>query len=230
MIPRLYNNCNVPMSTHLVSIVGHLAFFLTALSFALKDIVALRILAIISSCGAIIYNYFHPMGSPDWLPLSWCLVFALINIWRVYQMYAEQSKVSLSDIELEMLDTSFSNFNRVEFAKLIRSGQWETADINTTLTAQNEVPNKLYFIQNGTVAVIRDSKEIARTSDGTFIGEMSFVSNGNASATTITRTQTQLITWDRLSLERLLSRNPTLSILLKHSISVDLTKKIKDQP
>ena len=42
--------------------------------------------------------------------------------------------------------------------------------------------------------------------------------------------QTQLITWDRLSLERLLSRNPTLSILLKHSISVDLTKKIKDQP
>jgi CRP-like cAMP-binding protein len=148
----------------------------------------------------------------------------------VYQMYTEQSKVSLSDIELEMLDTSFSNFNRVEFAKLMRSGQWGTADINTTLTAQNEVPSKLYFIQNGTVAIIRDSKEIARMSDGTFIGEMSFISNGSASATTITRTQTQLITWDRPSLERLLSRNPTLSILLKHSISVDLTKKIKEQP
>ncbi len=218
------------MSLSLVSIVGHLAFFLTALSFAVKDIVALRILAIFSSCGAIIYNYFHPMGSPDWLPLSWCIVFALINVWRVYQMYTEQSKISLSDIELEMLDTSFSNFNRVEFAKLMRSGQWETVDKNITLTTQNEVPKKLYFIQNGTVSIMKNTHEIAKISDGNFIGEMSLVNNSSASATTITRTRTQVITWDRQSLEKLLTRNPTLSILLKHSISVDLTKKIKNQP
>ena len=145
-------------------------------------------------------------------------------------MYTEQSKISLSDIELEMLDTSFSNFNRVEFAKLMRSGQWETVDKNITLTTQNEVPKKLYFIQNGTVSIMKNTHEIAKISDGNFIGEMSLVNNGSASATTITRTRTQVITWDRQSLEKLLTRNPTLSILLKHSISVDLTKKIKNQP
>ncbi|MDC1312236.1 cyclic nucleotide-binding domain-containing protein [Burkholderiales bacterium] len=218
------------MSIHLVSFVGHLAFFLTAISFVVKDIVALRILAIFSSFAAILYNYFHPMGSPDWLPLSWCFVFALINIWRVLQIYTEKYKVSLSDTELEMLDTSFSNFNPVEFAKLMRSSHWESVDINTTLTKENEVPHKLYFVQNGSVSVTRGNKEITRTSDGTFIGEMSFINNSSASATTTTLTPTRLVAWDRLILNQLLSRNPTLSILLKHSISVDLTKKIKDQP
>lgn len=218
------------MSIHLVSFVGHLAFFLTAISFVVKDIVALRILAIFSSFAAILYNYFHPMGSPDWLPLSWCFVFALINIWRVLQIYTEKYKVSLSDTELEMLDTSFSNFNPVEFAKLMRSSHWESVDINTTLTKENEIPHKLYFVQNGSVSVTRGNKEITRTSDGTFIGEMSFINNSSASATTTTLTPTRLVAWDRLTLNQLLSRNPTLSILLKHSISVDLTKKIKDQP
>ena len=44
------------MSIHLVSFVGHLAFFLTAISFIVKDIVALRILAIFSSFAAILYK------------------------------------------------------------------------------------------------------------------------------------------------------------------------------
>ncbi len=217
------------MSIHLVSFVGHLAFFLTAISFVVKDIVALRILAIFSSFAAILYNYFHPMGSPDWLPLSWCFVFALINIWRVCQFYTEKYKVSLSDIELEMLDTSFSNFNPVEFAKLMRASHWENVGINTTLTTEKEIPQKLYFVQNGSILVTRDNKEIARTSDGTFIGEMSFINNSYASATTTTLTPTKLVVWDRLALNKLLSRNPTLSILLKHSVSVDLTKKITEQ-
>ncbi|MBA4740911.1 MAG: cyclic nucleotide-binding domain-containing protein [Burkholderiales bacterium] len=218
------------MSIHLVSFVGHLAFFLTAISFVVKDIVALRILAIFSSVAAIFYNYFHPMGSPDWIPLSWCIIFALINVWRVCQIYTEKYQVSLSSIELEMLDTSFSNFNPVEFAKLMRASHWESVDASTTLTKENEVPEKLYFVQNGSILVTRDAKEIARISDGTFIGEMSFINDSRASATTTTLTSTKLVAWDRLALDQLLSRNPTLSILLKHSISVDLTKKIKGQP
>jgi hypothetical protein len=210
--------------------VGHLAFFLTAISFVVKDIVTLRILAILSSFAAILYNYFHPMGSPDWLPLSWCFVFALINIWRVLQFYTEKYKVSLSEVELEMLDTSFSNFNPGEFAKLMRACHWESVDINTTLTTEKEVPQKLYFVQNGSISVTRDSKEIARTSDGTFIGEMSFINDTHASATTTTLTPTKLVVWDRQALNKLLLRNPTLSILLKHSISIDLTKKITGKP
>lgn len=215
------------MSIQLVSIIGHFAFFLTALSFVVKDIITLRVLAIFSSLAAILYNYFHPMGSPDLIPLYWCILFALINFGRLFQIYFEKSKVTLSEIELEMLDTSFSNFNKVELAKLIRSGQWETVKAGSTLTTEDETPNKLYFIQNGRVAINQNKKEIAEISDGTFIGEMSFINKGNASATTITQTATRLISWDRTALEQLLSRNPTLGILLRHSISIDLTEKIK---
>ena len=125
----------------------------------------------------------------------------------------------MSEVELEMLDTSFSNFNPVEFAKLMRASHWESVDINTTLTTEKEVPQKLYFVQNGSISVTRDSKEIARTSDGTFIGEMSFINDTHASATTTTLTPTNLVVWDRQALNKLLLRNPTLSILLK-SIAV----------
>ena len=214
------------MSPTLVSIVGHVAFLLTAISFFVKDIIMLRALAIFSAIAALLYNYFHPMGSPDWIPLGWVFIFAIINVWRLYQLYVEKVNIYFSETEEEMLATSFYNFNRVEFAKLLRAGTWKTVAPNTKLTVEHEVPTSLYFIQNGIVSVEKEGENPIQASDGTFIGEMSFINKNPATATVVVTHTLTTFVWNRESLERLISRNPTLNALLKQTISIDLTRKI----
>ena len=50
------------MDISYIWVIGHLAFFLTAVSFLLKDIILLRGIAVVSSIVGISYNYFSVSG------------------------------------------------------------------------------------------------------------------------------------------------------------------------
>ncbi|MEL0030327.1 MAG: cyclic nucleotide-binding domain-containing protein [Betaproteobacteria bacterium] len=214
------------MPDHIVALVGHAAFFLTAVSFMVKDLLMLRLLAIVSSIAAIFYNYFHPMGSPDWIPLSWVILFAAINAWRIFQIYTESMNINLSDIEREIHASSFNHFSPIQFHKLVKSGQWQQLQNGDVLTVEGETPERLFFIQNGIVDVQRDNKPLTSVSDGAFIGEMSFSSGDTANATTTCATDTCVLSWERTSFQKLLGRNPTLNVLLQQAITADLSKKL----
>ena len=214
------------MPDHIVALVGHAAFFLTAVSFMVKDLLMLRLLAIVSSIAAIFYNYFHPMGSPDWIPLSWVILFAAINAWRIFQIYTESMNINLSDIEREIHASSFNHFSPIQFHKLVKSGQWQQLQNGDVLTVEGETPERLFFIQNGIVDVERDNKPLTSVSDGAFIGEMSFSSGDKANATTTCATDACVLSWERTGFQKLLGRNPTLNVLLQRAITEDLSKKL----
>ena len=89
------------MSLIIFDIIGHLSFGLSALSFLMRDILLLRVLAIISGILGIGYNYFIPEG-PLWLVISWLFVFLLINLGRIVMLYLERRSVSFTDEEREL--------------------------------------------------------------------------------------------------------------------------------
>ncbi len=69
------------MSLTGIELIGHLAFFLTAISFWLKDMLLLRYIAVASAFVGITYNYSIDVG-PLWLPILWRCGFSLINVLR----------------------------------------------------------------------------------------------------------------------------------------------------
>ena len=124
---------------------GNLSFGLTALSFYVRDMLALRALSIVAGAIGVVYNYFLPQGAL-WLVIFWLCVFMAINGFRIAHLVLERRGVSFNDEERELFETVFKNFEPVEFMKLLRIGEWRSAEANAVLTVEGETVEELVMM------------------------------------------------------------------------------------
>jgi hypothetical protein len=213
------------MSLTLLDVVGHASFALTALSFYVRDMMVLRALAIVAGLVGVAYNYWLPVG-PLWLVIFWLSVFVAINVVRIIGIVMDRRAIDFNEEESELHETVFQNFSPVEFMKLMRIGEWRMAEIGERLTAQGEDVGGLKLLYNGEVVVERDGKEIGRARDGAMIGEISFIRGGTATATVSVTRPSRYVSWSGDELRKLLQRNPSMDVAMKHVFSVDLMRKL----
>ena len=208
---------------------GNLSFGLTALSFYVRDMLALRALSIVAGAIGVVYNYFLPQGAL-WLVIFWLCVFMAINGFRIAHLVLERRGVSFNDEERELFETVFKNFEPVEFMKLLRIGEWRSAEANAVLIVEGETVEELVMIYNGEVIIEKGGAEVARSRDGALIGEMSFIQGGKAVATVRTARPTRCLAWSQEELRKLLRRNPTMDIAMSTVFSLDLARKLGGAP
>ena len=213
------------MSLTLLDMVGHTSFLLTALSFYVRDMMVLRVLAIIAGIVGVAYNYWLPAG-PLWLVIFWLSVFVAINTIRIAGIVMERRSVAFNDEEAELHETLFQNFSPVEFMKLMRIGEWKQAETGEVLASQGNVVGGLKLLFNGEVVIERDGAEVGRARDGAMIGEISFLRGGKANATVSATKPCRYIFWSGDELRKLLNRNPSMDVAMKHVFSIDLMRKL----
>ena len=213
------------MTLSFLDIVGHTSFLLTALSFYVRDMMVLRALAVVSGVVGIAYNYWLPAG-PLWLVIFWLGVFVAINVVRIVGIVLDRRSIDFNDEEAELHETVFQNFSPVEFRKLMRIGEWRNAAQGDQLTSQGAIVGGLNLLFNGEVLVERDGAEIGRARDGAMIGEISFIQGGPATATVSATKPCRYVSWSGDELRKLLTRNPSMDIAMKHVFSIDLMRKL----
>jgi CRP-like cAMP-binding protein len=62
--------------------------------------------------------------------------------------------------------------------------------------------------------------------DGNFIGEVSFITGGAATATVRALQPTRYIAWPKDAIRHLLNRNPSMRFAMQALLSTDLSKKL----
>jgi CRP-like cAMP-binding protein len=82
------------------------------------------------------------------------------------------------------------------------------------------------LIYNGLVSVEAKGQLLAQLKDGSFIGEMSFITGGTATATVRAVEPTRYLSWSKEDLRQLLNRNPSMRFAMQSVLSSDLTKKL----
>jgi CRP-like cAMP-binding protein len=70
---------------------------------------------------------------------------------------------------------------------------------------------------------------VAELKDGSFIGEISFIRGGDATATVKVVEPTRYLSWTKESLSQMLNRNPSMRSAMQAVLSTDLTKKLVRQ-
>jgi hypothetical protein len=206
-------------------VAGHLASVLTMLAYLLKDILWLRFLTILSCFAGIAFNYTVP-AKPLWTVIYWNILFAVINIVQIAIIIKERTGVHFTDEEKELHQTLFKNFAPFEFMKLMRVGKWLNAKQGEILAVEKQPINAVMLIYNGLVGVETNGVEVTRLKDGNFIGEVSFIAGGEATATVKALAPTRYIAWPKEEISRLLNRNPTMRFAMQSVLSTDLTKKL----
>jgi hypothetical protein len=209
----------------LLEIIGHASFAIGAISYWVRDEIWLRGLLILSFLSGIIYDVLPPVG-PLWLVVFWLSVYTAINAFRIITTLDERRSVKLDDVSAELREVSFPEFTPVEFAKLIRAGEWRTASSGEILTREGQPINDLMVVQNGTLSVSVGDREVARLKDGAIVGEMSFINQGPASATVTATEPTRYIAWPHAALRALLMRNPSMLSAMRLAFSAELSRKL----
>jgi hypothetical protein len=206
-------------------LAGHLASILTMAAYLLKDILWLRLLTILSCFAGIAFNYFVP-ATPLYSVIYWNILFATINIVQIGIIIKERTGIHFSEEEKELHETLFKNFAPFEFMKLMRIGKWLEAKQGEVLAVEKQPINSVMLIYNGLVGVETNGKEVATLKDGNFIGEVTFITGGQATATVRALMPTRYIAWPKEAISQLLNRNPSMRFAMQAMLSTDLTKKL----
>ena len=203
----------------------HLASILTLAAYLVRDILWLRVLTVVACVAGIIFNYYVP-ATPLWPVIYWNLVFIAVNAVQIVIIMKERSGVHFTDEERELYETVFKNFAPFEFMKLLRLGKWLEAREGQLLTIEAKPLDNVMLIYKGLVSVETGGQEIGQMKGGELIGEVSYITEGKATATVRTLQPTRYLSWSKKDLRRLLGRNPSLRTAMESVFNKELSKKL----
>jgi hypothetical protein len=203
----------------------HVASVLTLAAYLVRDILWLRVLTVVACVAGIIFNYYVP-ATPLWPVIYWNLIFIAVNVVQIVIIVKERTSVHFSKEERELYETVFKNFAPFEFMKLLRLGKWLDAREGELLTTEAKPLDNVMLIYNGLASVEIGGQEIGQMKGGDLIGEVSYITEGNATATVRTLQPTRYLSWSKKDLRRLFSRNPNLRSAMESVFNRELSEKL----
>ena len=208
--------------------IGNLLCFL---SFAVRDMLRLRLLYIAGGLFTLPYFMGDRSASPEWLDgrwlgVFWVTVYTLINVKGAISLVLERRPVFLSREEKNLHAKVFHMLTPREMLRLLKIAEWHEGKPAQTIIHANEPSNRLLLIYAGRAAVFTERKRVATLDPGQFIGEMSFVSGALPSADVRLETKCRYLSWDFDVLHELEKEKPELYQSLFSILSVDLAIKL----
>lgn len=212
----------------------HIGFVATALAFLVRDILWLRLLAVLS------YSLFCIVATtvadgPAWHLVLWYVTFITINLGHAAYLLYERTLVKLTATERQVRDVAFPSLDRVQVKRLLRSGKWIDFAQSECLTRQGKIAGYLYLIAEGEASVRVDEQEVANLVAGRFVGEIGFLARRPATATTSAvatsgdeQKACRCLVWKAEKLRHRLARDPAMKSVMYAALGADLAAKVAD--
>jgi len=204
------------------NIVGHIAYVLLIVSMMMRNMNWLRALAIMA--GTISAVFYFTLA--DYVSMFWESLFALVNLVQLLILQVENRLGRLNSEEKFFIKACLSDVERAHSRKLVKIGAWTQVQNDSILITEATSPEDLKFVVSGNAKVLRNNKLIGMISKGDFIGEMSYLTGKQASATVISTDPVRFIAFDRKRLKDHLDRNPEVRHALEASFNRNLVEKL----
>lgn len=212
-------------SLGMIEIIGHVAGALAAASFLLRDILLLRLFAICASSASIAFAY-HGAAGPNFIPIFWQSLFIVINVvWSII-LIRERAAIDFDNDEQKLYDTVFGALKPPEFVKLMNIAQWRLIAEEEFIAKAGEELAHVSLIFSGQAEVRIQAGQLRQLQSGAFVGEISYLVGGSATADVVATSETRIVSWPKAGLQRLLARDPALRATLTMIFSQDLAKKL----
>jgi len=215
---------------------GHASFALVALSYSFEDPLLLRSLAVTGSSCMLFFTYYHPHGKPLWLPLRWNLIFIGVNLWQIEGLLEERYRATLMSKEDSRVHKNYlSEFDKTDWAKLVRIGERGKLDTKEVLFYQGVMNDTVSLIVDGELECLVDGERTYVLKPGNFVAEAGLHAGASVkgdvktSGTVKATKPTTIIKFNRAELCNLLEANASLRKSLQSRLSWDIVSKLKLQ-
>lgn len=203
----------------------HIAATILLIGYFIRDELKLRVMIIISS---VIYNFYYWLvpSPPLWDAVMTGFLLIGVNIYVLVQVLLERTTFRLSDDEKRLFD-GFETLSPGQFRKILKIADWRDVggDGAVTLTREGELTSALFYIFDGVISVTKGDHQF-RLPQGNFVGEVAYVLNGPATATTTANAGVRYVEWHVATLRRLGDKNPALGNAVNALLTHDLANKL----
>jgi hypothetical protein len=206
-------------------ILFHLANALYLVSYAVRDILWLRVITVLA--GITLIGSFFVAPSPPWPAIAWNLVFLVINIIRIHLLIRERRPVPLTADEQHLANLVFRTLRPRELVRLVRAGSVVDHPGGAAIVRRGESLDRLLLVVRGTARVELPGKPAVEITDGTFVGELCYLTGKPAGADVVAATGLRVVAWPTAELRALLADNPDLHVVMQQVLGTDLAAKLR---
>lgn len=183
----------------------------------------LRVQILIGTVCYIIYYYF--VGeTPLWDAIWASGVIGAANIYMIAVVLWERSTFGMSTRML-WLYQFFPTLNPGQFREIMKSAVWIKAEEDKKLCSCGDHLGHLFFTVKGET-ILRQNEKDYLISPGSFIGEISFLIGGPATADVIAPKGVEYVSWDREKLSEQMRKSMRLSNAISALFNNDIARKL----
>ena len=204
---------------------GHISYLLIAISYWLTDIFWLRVVAVVGLSLEILY-FWHSGGDLR-TGMGWDLIFIAINLYQLYRLVKDRLSLRLPEADRDLLRSVFTGLDDPQIARLLIAGEFCDFAGGTTLAAENEALDKIFFVCSGRARVMIGGREVSLLEKGSFVGEVAFLTDKRATATVIAEGDMRALAFGRGELRQFFEKETEVAGLIYQLLGRELANKIK---
>jgi CRP-like cAMP-binding protein len=195
-------------------------------AFSVRDVLKLRILAIVGEGLTLPYYYFQDEKLCP--PIFWGVAFIIVNAIRIVAVALERRPVVLSDREEKLYRIAFSAIDKKEFLKLVSLVQWVDCSPGEVILKKGQhISEAIVAVAGDLEATLGDNSRMA-IRPGQLIGDVSAYSGLASPADVVARGPGTLAKWDLRHVREFTASRPELRANLLRMVSMDLAVKLLD--
>jgi hypothetical protein len=207
---------------------GHVSYLIIAISYWLTNIYWLRVTAVIGLCFEIAY-FVLVSGGALYTGIGWDAIFIAINLFHLLRLTRERMRARLAADDRDLLRALFDGLDDAQIGMLLNSASWHKAPEGEQLTVEGAPVPALMLIAAGQVSVEVGDQIVARMGPGSFIGEMAFLTGGDASETVTATHPTRMMKLEQSRLKTLLVIDSQIAAVLHRLLGADLAQKLRSR-
>ena len=206
-------------------ILFHLSNALYLASYAVKDILWLRLITVIAGLTSLASFFVRPQ--PPWPAIVWNLIFLGINLVRIQLLLLERRPIPLTADEQHLANLVFPSLRPRELARLLAAGAFVDHPAGTPIVRRGDPLDRLLLVVRGTARVERPGKPAIEIGDGMFVGELCYLTGKPAGADVVAVSPLRVVEWPTARLRAFLDEQPELHGTMQQVLGRDLAAKLR---
>ena len=203
--------------------LGWIAGLIFVTGYLIINQVILRILIIIGTVFYIAY-YATAAEDPLWVAIYMSTAQGFATAIGLGLLFLRRSRLAIPRAYSDIYPR-FPHLPPGDFRALMRHANRYVATRDEPLGIAGQPVEKLAYIVQGSADVEKHDEHFA-VPGGIFIGEVAFLLDQPAAATTVLKSGSEVIIWNKADLQNASARNPRFQLALEAAISRDMAAKV----
>ena len=149
-----------------------------------------------------------------------------ISIVGLSRMYLINRSLGFTTEELEFHEKALPHLSRRDLRKFLDLGHWGNIASGAILTRQSDPVVDLIYVRSGSADVFKHETRIAAIEPGNFVGEITCLHGGPATATVVATSPMRCFRVSAATLRRFLPKHTEIYDQLERSFADDLRRKL----